>query len=215
MTISDMTWEETKKILLNMTRRSYEEALFAGTSGNLSVYDREKETMIITPSSIPYETMKEEDLVLMKLSGEIIEGRHKPSSEWRMHAAVYKEREDVGAVVHTHSPYATSFAVNREPIPIILIEMIPFLGGDMLVADFAMPGTEDVGREALKVLKGRNACLMSNHGVLAVGENLEQAHIRAIYAEDAAKIYSLAKSNGQVKEVPEEFVEIMKSRKKV
>ncbi len=215
MTISDMTWEETKKILLNMTRRSYEEALFAGTSGNLSVYDREKETMIITPSSIPYETMKEEDLVLMKLSGEIIEGRHRPSSEWRMHAAVYKEREDVGAVVHTHSPYATSFAVNREPIPIILIEMIPFLGGDMLVADFAMPGTEDVGREALKVLKGRNACLMSNHGVLAVGENLEQAHIRAIYAEDAAKIYSLAKSNGQVKEVPGEFVEIMKSRKKV
>lgn len=215
MTISDMTWEETKKILLNMTRRSYEEALFAGTSGNLSVYDREKETMIITPSSIPYETMKEEDLVLMKLSGEIIEGRHRPSSEWRMHAAVYKEREEVGAVVHTHSPYATSFAVNREPIPIILIEMIPFLGGDMLVADFAMPGTEDVGREALKVLKGRNACLMSNHGVLAVGENLEQAHIRAIYAEDAAKIYSLAKSNGQVKEVPGEFVEIMKSRKKV
>ena len=132
-----------------------------------------------------------------------------------MHAAVYKEREEVGAVVHTHSPYATSFAVNREPIPIILIEMIPFLGGDMLVADFAMPGTEDVGREALKVLKGRNACLMSNHGVLAVGENLEQAHIRAIYAEDAAKIYSLAKSNGQVKEVPGEFVEIMKSRKKV
>ena len=215
MTISDMTWEETKKILLNMTRRSYEEALFAGTSGNLSVYDREKETMIITPSSIPYETMKEEDLVLMKLSGEIIEGRHRPSSEWRMHAAVYKEREEVGAVVHTHSPYATSFAVNREPIPIILIEMIPFLGGDMLVADFAMPGTEDVGREALKVLKGRNACLMSNHGVLAVGENLEQAHIRAIYAEDAAKIYSLAKSNGQVKEVPGGFVEIMKSRKKV
>ena len=215
MTISDMTWEETKKILLNMTRRSYEEALFAGTSGNLSVYDREKETMIITPSSIPYETMKEEDLVLMKLSGEIIEGRHRPSSEWRVHAAVYKEREEVGAVVHTHSPYATSFAVNREPIPIILIEMIPFLGGDMLVADFAMPGTEDVGREALKVLKGRNACLMSNHGVLAVGENLEQAHIRAIYAEDAAKIYSLAKSNGQVKEVPGEFVEIMKSRKKV
>ena len=215
MTISDMTGEETKKILLNMTRRSYEEALFAGTSGNLSVYDREKETMIITPSSIPYETMKEEDLVLMKLSGEIIEGRHRPSSEWRMHAAVYKEREEVGAVVHTHSPYATSFAVNREPIPIILIEMIPFLGGDMLVADFAMPGTEDVGREALKVLKGRNACLMSNHGVLAVGENLEQAHIRAIYAEDAAKIYSLAKSNGQVKEVPGEFVEIMKSRKKV
>jgi ribulose-5-phosphate 4-epimerase/fuculose-1-phosphate aldolase len=214
MTISDTTWKETKKILLKMAHRSYEEALFAGTSGNLSVYDREKETMIITPSSIPYETMEEEDLVLMRLTGEIIEGKHKPSSEWRMHAAVYKERKDVGAVVHTHSPYATSFAVNRESIPVILIEMIPFLGGDVMVADFALPGTEDVGLEALKVLKGRNACLMSNHGVLAVGETLEQAHIRAIYVEDAAKIYSLARSNGDVKEVPEEFVEIMKNRRK-
>ncbi|MCI8663964.1 MAG: class II aldolase/adducin family protein [Hungatella sp.] len=214
MTISDTTWKETKKILLKMAHRSYEEALFAGTSGNLSVYDREKETMIITPSSIPYETMEEEDLVLMRLTGEIIEWKHKPSSEWRMHAAVYKERKDVGAVVHTHSPYATSFAVNRESIPVILIEMIPFLGGDVMVADFALPGTEDVGLEALKVLKGRNACLMSNHGVLAVGETLEQAHIRAIYVEDAAKIYSLARSNGDVKEVPEEFVEIMKNRRK-
>ena len=214
MTISDTTWKETKKILLKMAHRSYEEALFAGTSGNLSVYDREKETMIITPISIPYETMEEEDLVLMRLTGEIIEGKHKPSSEWRMHAAVYKERKDVGAVVHTHSPYATSFAVNRESIPVILIEMIPFLGGDVMVADFALPGTEDVGLEALKVLKGRNACLMSNHGVLAVGETLEQAHIRAIYVEDAAKIYSLARSNGDVKEVPEEFVEIMKNRRK-
>ena len=214
MTISDTTWKETKKILLKMAHRSYEEALFAGTSGNLSVYDREKETMIITPSSIPYETMEEEDLVLMRLTGEIIEGKHKPCSEWRMHAAVYKERKDVGAVVHTHSPYATSFAVNRESIPVILIEMIPFLGGDVMVADFALPGTEDVGLEALKVLKGRNACLMSNHGVLAVGETLEQAHIRAIYVEDAAKIYSLARSNGDVKEVPEEFVEIMKNRRK-
>ena len=214
MTISDTTWKETKKILLKMAHRSYEEALFAGTSGNLSVYDREKETMIITPSSIPYETMEEKDLVLMRLTGEIIEGKHKPSSEWRMHAAVYKERKDVGAVVHTHSPYATSFAVNRESIPVILIEMIPFLGGDVMVADFALPGTEDVGLEALKVLKGRNACLMSNHGVLAVGETLEQAHIRAIYVEDAAKIYSLARSNGDVKEVPEEFVEIMKNRRK-
>lgn len=211
--IADTTWNETKKVLLNMTHRSYEEALFAGTSGNLSIYDRQKGIMIITPSSIAYETMEEEDLMLMTLDGEIIEGKHKPSSEWRMHAAIYKEREDIGAVVHTHSPYATSFAVNREIIPVILIEMVPFLGGDVLVADFALPGTEDVGKEALKVLKGRNACLMANHGVLAVGGNLEEAHIRAIYVEDAAKIYSLAKSNGPVKEVPGEFVEIMKNRR--
>ena len=92
MTISDTAWKETKKILLKMTHRSYEEALFAGTSGNLSIYDREKEIMIITPSSIPYETMEEEDLVLMKLSGEIIEGRHKPSPCRRPHASSTRRR---------------------------------------------------------------------------------------------------------------------------
>lgn len=211
--MSDMRKTEMKLALLKMTHQSYEEALFAGTSGNLSYYDKETGIMIITPSSVAYETMEEEDLVLMKLDGEIIEGKHKPSSEWRMHAEIYKEREDISSVVHTHSPYATSFAVNQESIPVILIEMVPFLGGDIPVSKFALPGTEDVGKEALSVLKDRNACLMSNHGVLAIGSTLAQAHIRAIYVEDAAKIYSLAKSNGEVKEVPPEFVKIMKERR--
>lgn len=203
-----------KKKLLRMTQQSYAESLFAGTSGNLSVYDQKTGIMTITPSSVAYETMTEDDLVLMKLDGEVLEGTNKPSSEWRMHAAIYKERNDISAVVHTHSPYATSFAVNQEGIPVILIEMVPFLGGDVPVSKFALPGTEDVGKEALETLKDRGACLMSNHGVLAVGSTLEQAHIRAIYVEDAAKIYSLAKSNGQVQKVPEEFVKIMQERRK-
>lgn len=207
-------WSEIRKTLLQMSQKSYEEALFAGTSGNLSVYDRERETMVITPSSVPYESMTEGDLVLMKLDGEIVEGTNRPSSEWRMHAYIYQNMPEVSAVVHTHSPYATSFAVNREEIPIILIEMVPFLGGSVPVAEFALPGTEDVGAEAVKVLQGKNACLMSNHGVLATGASLEQAHIRAIYVEDAAKIYSLAKSNGTVQTVPDKFVQVMMGRQK-
>ncbi|MEG2350229.1 MAG: class II aldolase/adducin family protein, partial [Hungatella sp.] len=182
---------ERRRELMEMTYRSYKEGLFAGTSGNLSIYDRETETMLITPSSVSYETMNEADMVLMKLDGEIIEGIHKPSSEWRMHAVAYREKEEVCAVIHTHSPYATSFAVNGEGIPVILVEMVPFLGGDVRVADFALPGTDAVGEAAMKALAERNACLMANHGVLAVGHTLEQAHIRAIYVEDAAKIYSL------------------------
>ena len=82
------------------------------------------------------------------------------------------------------------------------------------MAEFALPGTESVGEEAVKALAGRNACLMANHGVLAVGTTLEQAHIRAVYVEDAAKIYSLALSNGETYEVPEEFVQIMLNRNK-
>ncbi|MEG2512702.1 MAG: class II aldolase/adducin family protein [Acetivibrio sp.] len=206
--------EDRKKELIEMVHRSYGEGLFAGTSGNLSAYDRETETMLITPGSVSYETMTEDDLVLMKLEGEIIEGNHKPSSEWRMHAVIYKEKEEVCSVIHTHSPYATSFAVNGEKIPVILVEMVPFLGGDVFVADFALPGTEEVGKAAIDALSERNACLMANHGVLAVGKSLEQAHLRAIYVEDAAKIYSLARSNGPVQIVSEEIVQKMRNKGK-
>lgn len=203
---------ELRQKLLEMARRSYHEALFAGTSGNLSCCDRNAGEMYITPSSIPYETMAAGDIVRMTLDGEILDGEKKPSSEWRMHAEIYRRKLEVSAVIHTHSPYATSFAVNHQKLPVILIEMVPFLGGDVEVADFAIPGTVEVGIEAAKKLEGRYACLMANHGVLAVGRDLEQAHIRAVYVEDAAKIYSLALSNGAVKVIDSKHVNYMKSR---
>lgn len=203
---------DIRKELLKVTQQSYREALFAGTSGNLSYYDRETERMLITPGSTPYETMTEDDLVCITLDGEILEGSRKPSSEWRMHAEIYRQKPEVRAVIHTHSPYATAFAVNNQEIPVILIEMVPFLGGNVEVAEFALPGTVEVGIEAAKKLKDRYACLMANHGVLAVGESLEQAHTRAIYTEDAAKIYCLALSNGSVKIISDTYVENMKKK---
>lgn len=203
---------EIKKELLAMTKRSYNEALFAGTSGNLSYFDHETDRMYITPGSTPYDTMQEEDIVCMTLDGDVLEGSRKPSSEWRMHAEIYRQKPEVSAVIHTHSPYATSFAVNNKKIPVILIEMVPFLGGDVEVADFAIPGTVEVGATAVKKLEERHACLMANHGVLAVGKDLEQAHIRAVYTEDAAKIYNLALSNGEVKVIDDEIVKYMKER---
>ncbi len=208
-----MTNNDIKAAVVDMTKRSYDEQLFAGTSGNLSVYDAEAGYMYITPSSYPYEQMTSDDIMVITLDGDIIEGVHKPSSEWRMHAAVYLGMPEVKALIHTHSPYATSFAVNRAPIPVILIEMVPFLGGDVPVAEFAIPGTDAVGENAVAALKERTACLMANHGVLTIGENLEQAHIRAIYVEDAAKILSMAKSNGEpVYVIDDKDVEFMRNR---
>lgn len=198
--------------LLEMSKRCYREALFAGTSGNLSYFDREAGEMYITPGSVPYETMTADELVRMTLDGEVLEGERKPSSEWRMHAEIYRQKPEVSAVIHTHSPYATSFAVNNRKLPVILIEMVPFLGGDIEVADFAIPGTVEVGTEAVKKLQDRYACLMANRGVLAVGASLEQAHTRAVYTEDAAKIYSLALNNGDVKVIDDKYVRYMKER---
>lgn len=210
-----MTNNELKKAVLDMTLRCYNEKMFAGTSGNLSVYDAETGYMYITPSSYPYEKMTADDIMVIKLDGEIVDGAHKPSSEWRMHAAVYRDMPEVKALIHTHSPYATSFAVNRKHIPVILIEMVPFLGGDVPVADFAIPGTDEVGTNCVKALAERNACLMANHGVLAIGNDLEQAHIRAVYVEDAAKILAIAKANGDpIVEMDEKDIDYMRNRGK-
>ena len=204
-----MTIQEMKEAVCSWAKQSYEEKLFAGTSGNLSVYDSEQGIMAITPTSVAYEGMKPEDVVVMRLDGEVVEGG-RPSSEWRMHAAVYKEKPEVGAVIHTHSPYATAFAVNHSNIPVVLIEMVLFFGGEIPLARFSIPGTWEVGEEAVKVLKERTACLLANHGVLTVGEDLKQAHLRAVYVEDAAKICSIAMTQGKLVTIPDEIVTVMK-----
>ena len=93
---------EIRKKLLEVTKQSYREALFAGTSGNISYYDHASGEMFITPGSLPYETMTEEDLVRMTLDGEVLEGERKPSSEWRLHAEVYRQKPEISSVIHIH-----------------------------------------------------------------------------------------------------------------
>lgn len=205
---------ELKQKLLAVAKESFAGGLFAGTSGNLSALDTGTGTVIITPSSVRYEEMTIGDLVVLRPDGTVVEGKHKPSSEWRMHCMVYRNRDDVFSVFHTHSPYATAFAVIRKKIPLILIEMIPFLGGDIPVAEPALPGSDDMGISALEVLNDRNACLLSNHGVLTIGRTVEQARIRAEYTEDAAKIYHYALAAGDVNLVPEAMAEEMRQRLK-
>lgn len=194
-----MNVQETKELLLKVTKQAYADKMFAATSGNLSIFDRETGHMYITPGSYPYEIMTADDVMIIDLNGNIIDGPHRPSSEWRMHAAVYRAKEDVNAVVHTHSPFATAFAINNMEIPAVLYEMLYFLGGNVRVAEGAIPGTDAVGENCVKVMDNRNGCLMGNHGVLAVGPDLPSAYTRAVYIEDAAKAYSLALGHGPVK----------------
>ena len=197
-----MNDREIRAELLKITRRAYfQDRMFAATSGNLSVYDRQTGRMFITPGSFPYEDMTGDDMMVIDLDGNILEGRHRPSSEWKLHAAIYRAFDRAGAVVHTHSPYATAFAINHLPIPVVLYEIAWFLGGDIPVAEGALPGSPQVGENCVKVLGERNGCLMGNHGAVALGEDLAQAYTRAVYIEDAAKAYSLALTHGPVKVV--------------
>ncbi len=188
--------EFLKREIVEKSRRAYESKLFAGTSGNMSAFLMEEGKLVITPSGVRYETMTPEDVMVIGLDGTIFEGPHKPSSEWRMHAAVYAGMPGVNAVFHTHSPYATAFAVNHMAIPAALIEMDIFLGGQVECAGYATPGTPEVGTGALPALAGKGGCLLANHGVLAIGADLHEAYLRAEYIEDAAKIYCIAKGLG-------------------
>ena len=190
---------ETKAALVRQAQQAFMDRMFAATSGNLSVYDRETGRMYITPGSFPYMEMTPEDVMVIDLDGNILEGSHKPSSEWRLHAEVYRAKENVNAVVHTHSPYATAFSINNLPIPVVLYEIVYFLGGDIPCAEGAIPGTKAVGENCVKVLNDRYGCLMGNHGTLAIGDTLARAYTRALYIEDAAKAYSLALSHGPVR----------------
>ena len=190
---------ETKAALVKQAQQAYMDKMFAATSGNFSIYDREAGRMYITPGSFPYMEMTPEDVMVIDLNGNVLEGSHKPSSEWRLHAAVYRAKEDVNAVVHTHSPYATAFSINNLPIPVVLYEIVYFLGGDIPCAEGAIPGTDAVGENCVKVLDERYGCLMGNHGTLAIGNTLARAYTRAVYIEDAAKAYSLALSHGPVR----------------
>lgn len=182
--------------IVDKSLEAFREGLFSGTSGNMSCRVAPDE-MLITPTSVRYDVLRAQDIVYMKLDGTVLEGELQPSSEWRMHAAVYKAYGETNAVFHTHSPYATAFAVVRKSIPAVLIESCIFLGGDIRCADYAAPGTEAVGTNAIPALRDRGGCMLANHGVLAVGKDLAQAYLRAEYIEDVAKIYAYAKAIGE------------------
>ena len=182
--------------IVERSLQAFREGLFSGTSGNMSCFLRDEGLMLITPTSVRYDVMRAGDIVALRLDGTVAEGKLKPSSEWRMHAAVYEACPEVNAVFHTHSPYATAFAVNRRTIPAVLIEALVFLGGDIRCADYATPGTKEVGLNAIPALEGRKGCTLANHGVLAVGDDLAQAYLNAEYIEDVARIYTLARSVG-------------------
>lgn len=182
--------------IVTIARRAYDSGLMAGTSGNLSRFEPDSGCMIITPSGLDYTVMTPEDVVVMALDGTVVDGTRKPSSEWKMHAEIYRHLPETRAIVHTHSPSATAYAVLRKEIPCVLVEMLLFLKGSIEVADYAAQGSAAVGTNCLPILSRKPACLLANHGVVTTGATLEQAYTNSVYVEDAANIVRLAMSTG-------------------
>lgn len=156
-------------------------------SGNISLRDAEGFT--ITPAALPYAQMTEAELVRVAPDGRAAPGApHRPSSEWRLHAAIYAERPEIGAVVHTHSPRATALSCARRGIPPFHY-MVLLAGGPIRCADHATFGTEALARHCVAALAGRRAVLLANHGVVACGATLAAAVTLAFEVENLAGQY--------------------------
>lgn len=186
-------------------------------SGNISVRLPEEGLFLISPSGLWKSRMKPEDLVVIDENGNVVEGARKPTIEYRMHLAVYRSRSDVNAIVHGHPLFASVFAAMRKRLEPLLEELVIYLGGPVEVAEYALPGTEELARNVVKALGDRNAVLLANHGALTCGSSLEEALAAMVYLERAAAITVLATLLGGAHPLPEEVVklerEIFLSRK--
>jgi L-fuculose-phosphate aldolase len=152
---------------------------------------------IVTPSAMPYESMHPEDLVFMGHDWTHGGGQRPPSSEWRLHRDVYARRPEAGAVVHAHSPYATTLACLRRGIPSFHYEVALAGGPDIRCATYATFGTQELSNATLAALAGRRACLLANHGLVAVGATVDEALELAEKVEALARLYWQALQVGE------------------
>lgn len=180
--------------LLSITRKLSESGLNRGTSGNVSV--RVADGLLVTPSGMEVEAMTPHDMVLMDKHAKF-HGERQPSSEWRFHHDILKARPEIGAVIHTHSMFATTLACLHRDIPPFHY-MIALTGADTIrCAPYALFGSQALSDHALAALKDSKACLLANHGMIVLGENLDKAYAVAVEVETLCEQYWRALQIGE------------------
>jgi len=202
-----MEYENLRKQVVDAGLRMFREGLTHGTSGNVSCRVPSKEKMLITPSSIGYEDMKTNDIILVNFSGEAEETGRNPSSETPFHLAIYKNRSDVGAIVHSHSVYCLAVAASGKTVPVFLDEMFSNIGGELIVTKYELPGSDELANETISKLGDKSAILLANHGPVCCGKNIDEAYHVAETVEKICKIFLLSSSLVEVKSLPPDGVD--------
>lgn len=193
-----MTTEgELREELVRFARQMIATGLVRGTSGNLSTREPSADQALVTPSGVDYDTMKPDDVVLVDLSGRPVTAGLKPSVDTPIHVAIYRARHDVGAVVHTHSPFAAAFSTLGREIPPLITESAGCLGGAVRVMQYVPPARSDTGDAVAAGLGEDRVVLLPNHGVIAVGENLKKAFAAAMAVEESAHVAYIALQLGE------------------
>ncbi len=205
-----MKHQDLREEIAVVARRLISSGLVTGTSGNVSARTTEGD-VLITPSGLDCSSMQPEDVVLVSVRGEVLEGSLKPSTETPMHTGIYRARPRINAVVHTHSRYATTLACLGLEIPPVHYMLTTLSSeGRIPLAPYATYGTEELTGYAAEALgEPHNACLLQNHGTITVGESAEQACARAVTLEEMAELYYRARLAGEpILLTPEQIQEV-------
>jgi L-fuculose-phosphate aldolase len=185
----------TREAVLDAAKRMLAEGLVEGTSGNISGR-LDGGLVCCTPSSVAYDTMTLEDLVVVDLEGNVVEGHRSPTTEKDLHLSALRQYPELGAVIHTHAVYATMFALAHEPIPAVIEEVVVYIGGDVPCCEYKGTGSKDLGDEVAAHLADRGAALLANHGLVTCGSSPEKALHNAALVERTAKIVWGARAMG-------------------
>lgn len=192
-----MLLEKERIELVNYGKKMIREGLTKGTGGNLSICNREKNLMGVTPSGVDYLDIVPEDIVILDINtGNIIEGDRVPSSESDMHRIFYKYRKDINSMVHTHSKYSAGLACTGEKLPAIHY-LLAVAGLEVPCAKYETYGTVKLAKNAYETMKGTKAVLLSNHGLLTGGKNLKEAYNIAENVEFCCELYFISKVMGE------------------
>src|SRR5688572_11497432 len=193
----------TPEAVLAAAKRMLAEGLVEGTSGNIS--GRLADGLVcLSPSSVPYDTMTLDDLVVVDLDGAVVDGHRSPTTEKDLHLSTLRRYPELGSVIHAHAVYATMFALAHEPVPAVIEEVVVYLGGDVPCCDYKGTGTVDLGEEVASRLADRGAVLVANHGIVTCGPNPEKALHNAALVERTAKIVWGTRAMGaQIHPLPE------------
>jgi L-ribulose-5-phosphate 4-epimerase len=192
--------------------------LVVWTGGNVSqrvrFVDGSPDLFVIKPSGVSYDELTAEHMVVCDLDGNVVAGKHKPSSDTAAHAYVYRNMPEVGGVVHTHSNYATAFAAVGQPIDCVLTAIADEFGAEIPVGPFAIIGDDSIGRGIVGTLQGHRspAVLMQNHGVFTIGPDAKSAVKAAVMCEDAAKTVFLARQLGTPLPISQADIDSLHSR---
>jgi L-ribulose-5-phosphate 4-epimerase len=204
--------EEVYRLNLELPKNN----LVTWTGGNLSARDANSGYVVIKPSGVRYEDLRPEQMVVVNLDGQTVEGDLKPSSDTESHLYIYRHRPDVHGIVHTHSPFATAFAALGKPIPVYLTAIADEFGGPIPCGEFALIGGDQIGKIVVDTIGDGQAVLLKNHGVFTTGATAEAAVKAAVMVEDAAHTVWISLQMGQPDEIsPDEVAKLRERYKNV